>query len=83
MNIKGNHSGRDMWWEVYKSEYGTSLVMYKHKGGEPAWAQNHSMEALEKYVVKRAEAGCPDCISAILECPEDTSLQYRAGGIAS
>ena len=29
---------------------------------------------LDDYIAARAERGCADCISTILECPEDASL---------
>ena len=57
-------SGRDDWWTVFN--------------GRTCWLHSERMPIpgmqLDVYIVARAEAGCPDCISAILECPNDMAL---------
>ena len=58
-------SGRDTWWGVM---YGFTI----------SWKSTYTgllpMMTVEDYIVARAEAGCPDCISAIMECPTDPVL---------
>ena len=63
-------SGRDDWWHV--------------RDGFVLWmlpsTKMPAMEDLEKYIAARAERGCADCISAIMECSEDVSLQAAVAG---
>ena len=58
-------SGRGEWWDVAA---GTTRLW--RDAPNCALTYVH----LDVYVVARAEAGCADCISAILECPNDASL---------
>ena len=58
-------SGRDDWWIVNNGMVTRTGVIHS--------ATNWKVH-LERYVVERAEAGCADCISAILECPNDAWL---------
>ena len=58
-------SGRDDWWHVSKG----MVTRVKETYNEVQWRMN-----LESYIVARADRGCADCISAILECPGDVWL---------
>ena len=53
-----NPSGRDVWWDV-------------NNGIVRRIAYSMHQVGLEGFIVARAEQGCLDCISAILECPND------------
>ena len=67
-------SGRDDWWEVTCiNVQDTSLEGNQTRYIMNGPKQNMDM-ALDDYIVARAHRGCADCISAILECPGDTSL---------
>lgn len=67
-----SESGRNVWWVVLPIDAaGPACVTYIGK----ALVSNAKMMELEHHIVQRAHEGCPDCISAILECPEDVSLQ--------
>ena len=59
-------SGRDDWWGVANGV----TVLFRD-----APHRNLRQVHLDVYIAMRAEAGCPDCISAVLECPTDPSLQ--------
>ena len=58
-------SGRDVWWAVIE---GLTI------GKMPYVVTPAGLVSLEDYIVARAERGCPDCISAILECQRDELL---------
>ena len=65
-------SGRDDWWVVING-----VALWRHS--------YHKAQSLDEYIVLRAERGCADCISAIMECSNDKELQlavnrYRSGG---
>jgi hypothetical protein len=65
-------SGRGVWWNVIPIDArGPACVTYI---GEKT-VTNSRMKALEVHIAKRAHEGCPDCMAAILECPEDDTLQ--------
>ena len=57
-------SGRGDWWDVID---GATFYIEANR-------KSIVMMSLDDYVVARAEAGCPDCISAILECQRDELL---------
>lgn len=59
-------SGRDVWWNV--SPLGATRIIKKGMNPE-------NVTHLDAYIVYRADNGCMDCISAILECPDDPQLQ--------
>lgn len=67
-------SGRDVWWEVRLTPLGHNIAaiirgpLLEEVQRRPDWV------GLDKYIVQRAMAGCPDCAAALLECPEDGSL---------
>lgn len=67
--VVGRSSGRGVWWDVTPS--GVTQITNRDKC--PA------TEHLDVYIVARALKGCPDCISAILECPDDYVLQGFVG----
>lgn len=69
-NVKAP-SGRGVWWEVWQGKSGVSIVIYVDINITQAF------NSLEEYVAQRAAAGCADCISAVLECPDDMSLQQE------
>lgn len=58
-------SGRDVWWKVI---IGSTLWIDASRAAI-------SGTTLDAYIIRRAEAGCVDCISAILECENDVVLQ--------
>ena len=60
-----NPSGRDVWWSITKG-----LIYWMH----PSNPHPISGLSLENFIVMRAANGCPDCISAILECPDDAAI---------
>lgn len=68
-------SGRGVWWKLVDMQDGIVVV-------GPLKRNGHSVAspALERYIVARAEAGCPDCISAILECPNDPYIKLVLNG---
>lgn len=77
-------SGRGVWWDVIPINSAGAVVTFM--GGVevedatiPRWARGRarSIRMLEGYIAERALKGCPDCISAILECPNDLSLQQE------
>lgn len=70
-------SGRGVWWEVYPLDSaGPAVVAYKPAAVKrPKWAKKGNTSDLEKYIAERALKGCPDCLAAIMECPEDNMLQ--------
>lgn len=58
-------SGRDVWWEVHEGK--TSIT---HRNEAP-----DGVTHLDAFIIYRADNGCLDCVSAILECPDDPQLQ--------
>jgi hypothetical protein len=58
-------SGRGTWWDVLPS--GVTQLTFRESAP--------SLEHLDVYIVMRALNGCPDCIAAIIECPDDHVLQ--------
>lgn len=68
------NSGRGEWWEVRRHPEGYMVVVLTNL------RQSVGPQQLEDYVVARAVKGCPDCISAILECPEDLLLNMALLG---
>ena len=60
-------SGREDWWDVAH--------------GHTFWKNSYHLVdvSLDDYIVARAERGCPDCMSAILECPHDDELNIALG----
>ena len=64
-------SGRGDWWDVID---GATFYI-------EANMKSMIMMSLDDYIVARAEAGCPDCISAILECPDDLMLRAALAGV--
>lgn len=65
-------SGRGVWWNVIPIDQAGPAVVIQLVKDAPKNVNN-----LERYIVERALKGCPDCISAILECPDDPVLQHE------
>lgn len=68
-------SGRGMWWKLVDMDDGDVFVGPLNRNGRFV-----ASPALERYIVARAETGCPDCISAILECPNDPYIKRVLNG---
>ena len=70
-----NPSGRGDWWNVFFI-HGNATV---DGCNQTRYTLNKPSDMLacplDDYIVERAMRGCADCLSTILECPDDPSLQ--------
>lgn len=68
-----SESGRGIWWDVYMTQGRNRTRLISGNTLRPDDVGVH----LDAWIAKHAAKDCPDCIAAILECPDDEILQQH------
>lgn len=74
------HSGRNVTWDVRPSQMTNNAIVWRLKNPFNGKAKFKTRMDLCAYIVRNAAKGDADCISAILECPDDPLLQDALQG---